>query len=44
MFNVELLFLQLFENKSSPPTQYLILNKNVNEHGDVNDETKKGKK
>ena len=29
--------------KSSPPTQYLIFNKKVNENDDTNDETKKGR-
>ena len=37
MFDVKLLFFQHFDKKSSPPTQYLILNKNVNENDDADD-------
>ena len=51
MFNVYLLFFQVFDKKSSlcpnfwqkinsPPTQYLILNKNVSENDDDDDDYK----
>ena len=40
MFNVELLFFQIFGKKSSPPTQYLILNKNVSKNDNNDDDYK----